>query len=71
MCTCSMSNTFSIIIWFVNFRTALACLHWNANAQRTQARTVEGTPRFRVSYRKSKSGEPSVSVIKTETSYGM
>lgn len=54
----------------INFRTALACLHWNHNANRAIAKNPDGTTKYKVGYPKAKAGDPSVSVVKAATSYG-
>ena len=71
-----------VLVWIVSkiwyefnqifgfYRSALAALHWNANAQREQAVAPDGEQRYKVVYPKAKHGEATLKVVKEEASYG-
>ena len=56
-----------ISLW--NFRTKLAALHFNENAQREQAKTAKGEKRYSVLYPKFKKGGHVVKAIKESPTY--
>ena len=51
-------------------RLCLSALHYNTNADRMQAVTDEGRPRYSVVFPKAKKGDHAISKIKTQASYG-
>ena len=44
-------------------RTALAAMHWNANTGRSHAKTMNGTLRYQVDFKKANAGAPTVRKI--------
>jgi hypothetical protein len=52
-------------------RLWLAVLHFNENYGRDQARTKDGTARYKIAYPKFKKGEYTVRKISVECTYGM
>ncbi|KAH9366118.1 hypothetical protein HPB48_000273 [Haemaphysalis longicornis] len=51
-------------------RVAIASMHYNENNGRTQATTATGKQRFAIRFRKSQSGEASLTAIKEPPTYG-
>lgn len=51
-------------------RVAIASMHYNENNARMQATTATGKLRFAMRFRKSQSGEASLSAIKEPPTYG-
>ena len=60
-----------ILTWgeFVVFRTLLAGLHFNENANRSTAKTKEGVERYKVRFPKYKRGGHVLKKIMTATTY--
>ena len=59
-----------MLSFFVFNRLCLSALHYNTNADRMQAVTTEGRPKYAIRFPKAKQGEHSVQVIKTKATYG-
>lgn len=53
------------------YRSLLAALHFNANADRVQATTAAGSARFAVAHPKARKGESCVRIVKSNPNYGM
>ena len=55
---------------FKNYRTALAAIHFNENAQRPQATTRAGEKQYAMSFPKSRKGEAIVKEVKVNQTFG-
>lgn len=51
-------------------RLYLAAMHFNENANREQAMTLEGTVVYKMVFPKAKKGQPTVKAVKTEPTFG-
>ena len=58
------------LICYSHSRLCLSALHYNENADRMQAVTIDGRPRYSLQFPKAKKGEPTVREIKTKPTYG-
>ena len=67
VCTLNLRVLFTI---FPKTRLCLSALHYNDNADRMQAVTMDGRPRYSIVYPKAKKGEHAVRSIKTKSTYG-
>ncbi|CAH3147788.1 unnamed protein product [Porites lobata] len=56
--------------WGMYTRLCLSALHYNENADRMQAVTVDGRPRYAIRFPKAKHGGYSVREVKTKATYG-
>ncbi|XP_068692699.1 uncharacterized protein [Montipora foliosa] len=56
--------------WGMYTRLCLSALHYNENADRMQAVTIDGRPRYAIQFPKAKKGQPTVREIKTKPTYG-
>ena len=66
--SCVMFNT-TFIIYLC--RLYLAALHWNENADRSQATKADGSPMYRVTYQKAKEGRHTVISVLIACTFGM
>ena len=64
-----LSLTLLKLFFHICSRLCLSALHYNENADRMQAVTVDGRPKYAIRFPKAKHGEHSVRTIKTEATY--